>query len=401
MDNLTPKPHVLFVDDEPNLLSGLKRSLRGQRNEWEMSFAGSGEEALELINNQPVDVVVSDMWMPGISGAELLNAVARQQPQTIRFVLSGHSDEQSILSLIDTAHRFIAKPCDAETLKSLLKRAFMLQEILQDPSLTSVISNIDSLPSCPAVYQELTKKLRSDTATLHEIGRLIAQDPPISAKMLQMVNSSFFGIGRRVSSPEEAASLLGMDLLKSLVLSAGVFRQFEEAGHIKGAVNLTNVWRHSIAVGCLARDIVKAEGGDKHQVEDAMAAGLLHDIGLLLFVFKLPEVWQKIQDTIAEQGIPHWEAELQVTGAPHCRLGGYLLGLWGLPETMVEAVAYTHWPEMAPTQSFSTLTAVHVADALLQNDQRLNQTYLAATGMEHKLPAWQALAEPIIKGCIS
>jgi putative nucleotidyltransferase with HDIG domain len=276
-------------------------------------------------------------------------------------------------------------------LKSVLERAFMLYDLLQDESLKSLITSIDSLPSYPTIYQKLTRKLGDPDSTLRELGRLIAEDPPMTAKMLQMVNSSFFGIGRRISNPEEAASLLGMDTLKSLVLSTGIFRQFEAARGADAAL-LKQLWEHSVAVGCLARDIAREEGCGQSQVDDALTAGLLHDIGLMLFMFKLPDVWEQVRSVVAAEGIPHWQAEERVSGASHSRLGAYLLGLWGLPEAVVEAIAYTHTPESAPTQSFSTLTAVHVADALLQDDDRLHENYLTALNLEQRLPVWRALA---------
>lgn len=398
MESQTKTKRVLFVDDEPNLLSGLKRSLRGQRQIWEMYFVESGEEALQVINKTPIDVVVSDMWMPVMNGAQLLNEIARLQPQTIRFVLSGHSDEKSILSLVGTAHRYLSKPCSPDVLKSVLERAFMLSDLLQDSSLISLIAAIDSLPSYPAIYQELTRKLGDPNASLREMGRLIAEDPPMTAKILQMVNSSFFGIGRRISNPDEAASLLGMDTLKSLVLTTGVFRQFEEGQGAADAPALKQLWDHSVTVGCLARDIAREEGCDPPQVDDALTAGLLHDIGLMLFVFKLPDIWKQVQTVVAEKGISHWQAEESLTGANHTRLGAYLLGLWGLPEEVVEAIAYSHAPEQAPTQEFGALTVVHVADALLQNEQYLNENYLASLGLDHRLPVWQSLAEPLRSG---
>ena len=395
MDKHPSNHRVLFVDDEPNILSGLRRSLRSERGKWEIYFATSGEEALQLLTETPVDVVVSDMWMPGMNGAKLLNEVARLWPQTIRFVLSGHSDEKSILSLVGTAHRYLAKPCDPEMLKSVLERAFMLCGLLQDDRLKSLIGSIDSLPSYPAIYQKLTRRLADPDASLREIGQLIAEDPPIAAKMLQMVNSSFFGIGRRISNPEEAAGLLGMDTLKSLVLTTGIFRQFETDKKSESAA-LREIWHHSVTVGCLARDIVREEESDPSKQDDALTAGLLHDIGLMLFLFRLPDLWRKAQAVVASEGVSHWQAEERLAGATHSKLGAYLLGLWGLPESLVEAIAYMHTPNKAPTRSFGTLTAVHVADALLQDDHRLDKDYLTSLGLENRLDAWRSMAESVM-----
>lgn len=389
---LTPK-RILFVDDEPHLLAGLRRSLRGQRGEWEMFFAASGEEALSLIDEAPMDAVVTDMYMPGMNGAELLREIARLHPCTVRMVLSGHSDEKSILSLVGTAHRFMAKPCDAQTLKSVLSRAFVLQTLLADGRLKSLVSSLGSLPTIPEVYRKLTAKLQSQAATVREIGQLIGEDPPLTAKLLQLVNSAFFGVGRRISNPEEAASLLGMETLSGLILSAGIFRQFELDSSASSRFSLETLWRHSISVGQLARDIARTEGCDRATVDDALASGLLHDIGRLLLVFRLPEVWDDIERLSESEGIYHWEAEQRVVGASHNALGAFLLGLWGLPDAIVEAVAFIHHPTAATAHGFNALTAAHVANALVHDDGRLDGTYLQSLGLDHRLEAWQSLLD--------
>jgi HD-like signal output (HDOD) protein/ActR/RegA family two-component response regulator len=382
---------ILFVDDEPHLLAGLRRSLRGQRGEWEMFFAASGEEALSLIEEAPMDAVVTDMYMPGMNGAELLREIARHHPLTVRMVLSGHSDEKSILSLVGTAHRFMAKPCDAQTLKSVLSRAFVLQTLLTDGHLQSLVSSLGSLPTIPEVYRNLTAKLQSQHATVREIGHLIGEDPPLTAKLLQLVNSAFFGVGRRISNPEEAASLLGLETLSGLILSAGIFRQFELDSHASSRISLETLWRRSISVGQLARDIARAEGCDQTMVDDSLASGLLHDIGRLLMAYRLPEVWDDIEQLTESESIYHWDAEQRLIGASHSALGAFLLGLWGLPDAIVEAVAFIHHPRDATAHAFNALTATHAADALVHNDGRLDEAYLQALGLSHRLEAWCAL----------
>ncbi|MEJ2591117.1 MAG: response regulator, partial [Candidatus Thiodiazotropha sp.] len=376
MDNQLKLKRILFVDDEPHLLAGLRRSLRGQRGEWEMYFAASAEEALRLIDEDPMDAVVTDMYMPGMNGAQLLREIAKRHPLTVRMVLSGHSDEKSILSLVGTAHRFMAKPCDAETLKSVLSRAFVLQTLLTDSRLQSLVSSLGSLPTIPEVYRKLTARLQSEDATVREIGHLVGEDPPLTAKLLQVVNSAFFGVGRRITNPEEAASLLGMETLSGLILSAGIFRQFELDNSASGRLSLEALWRHSIAVGQLARDIVRAEGGAQAAVDDAMASGLLHDIGRLLLAYRLPTAWDDIEQLTQAEGLTRWDAEQRVVGASHNALGAYLLGLWGLPDAIVEAVAFNHCPADAPSHPFNALAATHVADALVHVDGRLDESYL-------------------------
>jgi len=113
------KKRVLFVDDEPRILDGRRRMLRSMRHEWKMSFAETGQEALAILANQPFDVVVVDMRMPGMDGVQLLSEV-RKRHQIIRIVLSGTADREAILRAVGLAHQYLSKPCDAETLKSVL-----------------------------------------------------------------------------------------------------------------------------------------------------------------------------------------------------------------------------------------------------------------------------------------
>lgn len=391
MDSQTRLKRILFVDDEPHLLAGLRRSLRGQRGEWEMFFAGSGEEALRMIDEAAMDAVVTDMYMPGINGAQLLQEIARRHPLTIRMVLSGHSDEKSILSLVGTAHRFMAKPCDAETLKSVLSSAFVLQTLLADDRLQSLVSSLGSLPTLPEVYRKLTAKLQSQEATVREIGKLVGEDPPLTAKLLQVVNSAFFGVGRRITNPEEAASLLGMETLSGLILGAGIFRQFELDMPAYSKLSLEEIWRHSVSVGQLSRNIARAEGCDQATVDDSLASGLLHDIGRLLLAYRLPEAWDQIEHLSLTENIHHWDAEQRVLGAAHSAVGAYLLGLWGLPDAVVEAVAFHHKPANAPSNGFGALSATHVADALVHGDGRLDETFLQRLGLQHRLDDWWGL----------
>ncbi len=386
---------ILFVDDEPHLLAGLKRALHSQRNVWTMFFAGSGEEALRLMEETEIDAVVSDMRMPGMDGAELLHKIADRHPRAVRIVMSGHSDEASILSLVGTTHQFLAKPCDTDTLKAVLSRAFALQALLNDDRLQGLVGTLDSLPSLPTVYEKLSRQLQSEHTSLRKIGELIAEDPPMTAKLLQLVNSAFFGLGRRISSPEEAATLLGVNTLKGLLLASGIFQQFDNSSKNSTSLSVTHLWSHSIVVGRIARDIARAEGCDHTTVDDALAAGLLHDIGMLVIAFRLPDAWQTVQRLARAEALHHWDAEVRVLGVTHSAVGAYLLGLWGLPEPVVEAVAFSHTPTDAADLKFDAVTAVHVADALTHGDHPIDMPYLGALGLEHRLAAWRVLSESV------
>ncbi len=221
------KKQILFVDDEIDLLQGLRRMLRGMRNVWSMSFASSGEEALNLMADIDIDVIVSDLQMPGMDGIELLRTIREQHPNCIRIVLSGQSNIETVMHLVGIAHQYLSKPCDTELLKSTIKRSCTLREAVTNKSIMNIIANIDTVPSLPSVYTELIEELQSENSSMVKIGDIVSRDVGMTAKILKLVNSSYFGLPRHVSSPTDATILLGVETITSLVLSAHVFSQFD------------------------------------------------------------------------------------------------------------------------------------------------------------------------------
>ena len=173
---------ILFVDDEPKVLDGLRRMLYPYRHEWDMLFVGSAREALDSLAQSRFDVLITDMRMPEMSGLELLAQVRDRYPEIVRMVLSGQSDREITLSSVTLAHQYLSKPCDAATLRATVDRALNLRVILDDPSLKQVISRIHALPSIPAVYTELVNTLQSPNASPKEIGQIIAQASQTSSR---------------------------------------------------------------------------------------------------------------------------------------------------------------------------------------------------------------------------
>ncbi|HID38707.1 MAG TPA: response regulator, partial [Calditrichaeota bacterium] len=173
---------VLFVDDDPSLISGLKRMLRPLRKEWEMHFVPGGQEALDLLAESRFDVIVSDMRMPGMNGAELLARVRELYPHMIRIILSGYSDQDLLLKAVRPAHQFLSKPCDADTLKNTVLRVSKIQDILNSNEVKQVIAQVDSLPSLPYLYQEIMRKLEEDDTAVKDVGMIIQKDIGMSAQ---------------------------------------------------------------------------------------------------------------------------------------------------------------------------------------------------------------------------
>ncbi|MDA7977970.1 MAG: response regulator [Pirellulales bacterium] len=395
------KKRVLFVDDEASILAGLRRMLRRYRDEWETLFAESGKEALQLLEEQPVDVIVSDMQMPGMDGAQLLKEVEARHLATVRIVLSGHSERESLLRSVGLAHQFLSKPCDADTLYSTIRRAGSLQTRLASKELEALVSRVVSLPSLPNIYNELVEELRSADPSIQRVAQLISKDVGMSAKLLQLVNSSFFGLPRQVDSPAQAATLLGLNNIGPIVLSAGIFTEFETARLPE--FSLEELTEHSLLTCNLARKIAGLMGGSASLLDFAMQAGLLHDVGMLVLAANLPDQYREVFSIAASSGVSIVEAERAVFGVTHADVGAHLLEIWGLPSQIVEAVAFHHEPGHSCVESFDVLMAVHAAnyivncitDDSLWRVQEIDAEYLARLGVTDQLEGWRTAAESI------
>ncbi|HVP45196.1 MAG TPA: response regulator [Bryobacteraceae bacterium] len=391
---------ILFVDDEPLILQGLERSLRPLRKEWQAAYAAGGEEALALLENGPFDVIVTDMRMPGMDGATLLDHVMRRYPDIVRMVLSGQSDLESVIKSAGVTHQYLSKPCSIESLKDAVNRAVSLRHLLGNASLKQVVSRMRSIPSVPPLYVELTNCLKSKDGSLEKARAIIQQDMGMSAKVLQLANSGLFGAAGRISSASEAVTYLGLDTIRTLLLTLHAFSEFQPGGAAN--FSMASLWRHSVTAGALAERIMQSlPAAGAEGTIDMRIIGLLHDTGRLVLAANLPESFEQILRLAAEKRILYWEAEREVFGTTHAEVGAYLFGLWGLPEAIVEAVAYHHTPAQCPRPGSPMLTALHVADVLVSEMDESEAAwhtpepdleYLAGLGAADRLPEWRELA---------
>ncbi len=354
------KTRLLFVDDDQQLLAGLRRMLRPMRNEWNVDFAKGGQEALSLLAGNEYDVIVSDMRMPDMDGSELLNRVMQTYPNMLRIALSGQSDIGMIMKSVRPVHQYLTKPCSPEMLIDTINNALRTRKILENKSLKKLVSQIDSLPSIPDLYSKILEELKSDDASIQSIGRIIAQDVGMTAQILKLVNSAFFGFFRQITDPVQAVSILGLETIKSLVLSIEIFSLFSR--DIVRWFPLDSIWNHSKQVSVFAKNIAGHCSENASVINESFSAGFLHDIGKLIMVSRMPDQYRLVIEQSRADQIPAHQLELEVFETTHAELGGYLLGLWGLPDSLVEAVAFHHHPARTEDTSFTTLTAVYLAN---------------------------------------
>jgi HD-like signal output (HDOD) protein len=335
------RKRVLFVDDEPAILDGLKAVLRPQRHEWDMVFALGGPAGLSEVEGSAFDVVVTDMRMPVIDGAALLTRVKELQPRAVRLVLSGQTDSQTALKTVFTAHQFLAKPCDAEKLRSVVKRCCDLNELLAGDELRSLAGDVSVLPTAPTTYLAISKALADPNCAIADVARIVEREPALCAKVLQVANSAFFGLPRTVSSVSQAATYLGTLALRDLALAMETMASLQgrqclpTASHKAFQVN-------ALAVGLLGR---RWYGSDRRRADEAFVAGMLRDMGHLVLA---------ASSSPAQSGVDH-----------HAALSAYLLGLWGIPHPVIEAVAFHEHPQNIEHEGLEVVDVVNLADAVV------------------------------------
>jgi putative nucleotidyltransferase with HDIG domain len=381
---------IVFVDDELNILQAMGRSFHSMRNEWNMEFLSSGAAALESMAKAPADVIVSDMRMPGMDGWQLLAEVKKLYPQTVRLVLSGHADPSSVMRAVGTAQLYLAKPCESGSLKAAIVQTQMLRQLLSSDRLALLVGEVGMLPSAPTAFQEILACLQNPAASLTDAAQIIGRDVAMTANIMKLVNSAFFGSRRPITTIDRAVAYLGMDTLGALVLGHGVFQSGVATGI--GGFSLEQLWQHTEQTATAARAIALSENLSVARADEAFLAGVLHDVGKVVFATKAAGLPNDTMDVVAQME------------AHHAEVGAYLLGLWGFPNSIVEAVAFHHTPQKASEKGFGLSGIVHVADRLVHRrsehrsasiDAGLQPGYLEALGLEHCLPKWSAAVEAL------
>jgi HD-like signal output (HDOD) protein len=397
------KRRILFVGQDDALCNDFRQRSVAAGTEWVAKFAGSWAETLTLINEFDFHAVVADIQLPDTDGVALLDEIMRRQPQAVRVVLSDMGNPTNTLQCVGRAHRHLLKPCDAGIVNDALNQALALETWLPGAAVQKLMPQMRWVPSPPSIYFKVLQEIRSPNASVETIGELIAQDPAITAKVLQLANSAVFGLQLQVVQPIEAVSYIGLETTTALVLLAHSFSTFEP---LKPSVfSVDALWRHSLATGHFARAVALSENCAGELSAQAFAAGLLHDIGKLLFAANMPTKYAEAVDLAQREQRPLWDAETQVIGACHAEVGGALLGIWGLPSPIVEAVALHHAPARRVEKTFSPLTAVHVANILDHEaepevgntNSELALDYLNAIGLDDRVEEWRrACLEPAI-----
>jgi HD-like signal output (HDOD) protein len=365
---------------------------------WDVICVQGGERALAALTESPVDVVIADLRMPTVDGGALLAATRQLRPGAVRVIMSGHVQNEAWTRAVPLAHQLLQKPFEPADVLALFERISAVRERLPNEQLRELMGSLDTLPVMPPIFAQLIDAFASKSLT--EIATLIAQDVGMGAKLLQLASSGFFGppsvnVGAAVTQ-------LGLENLKSLLISTDSFRVFDA----KLKIYVERLYVHARATAGLARQLVS----DPSLADVAYVSGLVHGIGELVLASCLPEVACRALNEARASGLPIEEAQRRELGVSHVELGAYLLGLWGLPEAIVDAVARQG---QEPGATIDVAGAVHLADRLLrqleaQNNEGwrgppppLDGNLVARAALESRMGDWHALAREAAERSIS
>jgi HD-like signal output (HDOD) protein len=306
-----------------------------------MVFALGGPAALAEVKTSHFDVVVTDMRMPVVDGAELLRQVKAIQPHAVRVVLSGQTDAETAMKSAFAAHQFLAKPCEVHQLRDVVRRACNLNALVSADELRALAGDLSQLPSAPRAYLAITKALASTTCSINDVANIVEREPALCAKVLQLVNSAFFGLPRRVSSAAQAANYLGTLTLRNLALAMEALDISRQAKLQLSPRQLLDFQTNSLLVGLLGRSWF---AGEQRKADEAFVAGMLRDMGHLVLAAQTQRA--------------------AVDPSCHAALSAYLLGLWGIPHAVIEPVAFHENPEHVEHATLEVVDVVHIADRI-------------------------------------
>ncbi len=385
---------ILFVDDENSVLEGIENRLRKYRKRWQMDFCNGGAEALEKMENCQFDAVVSDMRMPIMDGAELLARVRAKYGDTLRIVLTGQTAKEQVLRSLAVAHRVLNKPCDAILLEEAIAEASSMQTLVSNNSVRVLIDSIKELPALPRLHLQLTELIKSGDFQIHEAALIVEQEPVIASRILQLVNSSFYGLAREIVSIKDAVAYLGTDSLRGLILNLELFSTLASKKLAVG-FSLPQAQKHSLLSAQFCKVI--CDGGEDSDL--VYSAALLHDLGQLILAYVVPTEYGEVLQRWENSDKALVDIEREILGFTHADVGAYLLSLWDLPFSLINIIGNHHCPSAVQDLGFGPMGKVHIAseitmEAMHKNySPRFDAQYLAERGLQSKLPEWRSLFE--------
>ncbi len=341
---------ILFVDSNENILKSLEKLVSDTN--YTVHLARSGEEALHILKNNRIDLIMADIYLDEMNGYDLLTQTKRKYPKVFRVILSENKEDALILKAIqkNIAKLYIYKPLDNDYLLDILNSIFEFQNKISSPELINIINNLEGLPTLPNLYNHLSKAIHDDE-NIENIASIIQKDQAVAAQVLHVANSAFYGI--KTSSIAQAIMNIGLNNIKNIVLATSVF-------NINLPTSRMNVfkqlWDHAYLCNQLTNLLYMRIFKKKMPVE-YLSAGLLHDIGKIVLISIFGNDYYQILESN-----DFYAREKKEIGITHQQIGGYFLDWWELPMPVIEGVLYHHDPLNTNIVNKDLLAVVHLAD---------------------------------------
>lgn len=391
----------MFVETSGEVLKRMKTSLMRTRTDWQILFMADASAALDLICERKVGIVLANFGMDIVSCEEFFNRLRNKAPEVIRIGLLPDQAKENITRSLEYAHECIATHCDISQMETLIARSlYVWEKASLNPRFAKLMSNLHTIPTPPAIYFDIRDELESPTGTVKTVSRIAAKDPAITSKLLKVANSGFYASPSTITDLEDAITLLGMDLVMALVMSAHLYNQLPIPG-----LKLDELWKHSIAVAILAKEIAAHAKGSPAIISICTISGLLHDLGQLIFLANMPDTYYPMIRNARGNETKLLELELEEFGIGHPEVGALILSIWNLPEEVVQAIAGHHIRDLQSLSEGSLPTkAVCAAESILQNHHLHGMTgstnadgQAEASSMFDGLVQWEPLMEKLVE----
>jgi putative nucleotidyltransferase with HDIG domain len=383
---------LLFAPADPRTYRAWEAALRSYQDSWEAHLVLDGATAHKKLAETQWDAVVAHLAAE--NGLSLLTEARESYPEAVRIGVVTH--RQLRAPHPSFVHQVVSDPLDLKELEVALERSCRLRDLLRGERICQTVGELGELPSAPGAYLRLVEKLNRAETSVGEIAEIIEGDVGTSARLLQLVNSIIFRTSREIVTVKMAASFLGLDVIKNVVLSMEAFQAFEKIPAIPG-FSLDKLQAH-----CRLTAAIAAQMQLPGDVRDAaLVAALLHDIGKLVLAYKMPDRFARLVARAHAEEKPLHQIEEELWGITHAEVGAYLLGLWGIPLRITEAIAYHHAPATVPHHRFDALAALYVANLLAHEseatvgDREWDLEFLEGTGVVSQLPEWKTMAREL------
>jgi HD-like signal output (HDOD) protein len=285
-----------------------------------------------------------------------------------------------------------------------VQRSFAAQERISNKGLQSVATSLRSIPSLPQVHQSLLAELEDSRTASTAIARVLAEDPGLSIKVLQLANSPLFGQGYLITNPTDAVMCLGTEMIAAIVLSQSLFRHYETLSHAD--LDLSRVWSHCWETAYLAQHLCRQKRVSRRTAEAAFLAGLLHEAGRFILADNFAEQFAAACRDARQAKSPLSPRLLETFQTTPAQLTAYLMELWGMPAEVVTALSFQDNPQEEPGGVFTLTSALYIADHIAARQappddfgvEEWNMPYLRTIGCHDDILLWEKSSFPLDDG---